>query len=392
LAQLNPDILKKLEHPQRTIQISIPVERDNGDLEVFTGYRVQYNNARGPFKGGIRFHPQTDLDEVKALAFWMTMKCAVVGIPYGGGKGGVTVDPKTLSEKELEKLSRGWVRVMLPNLGPTVDIPAPDVYTTPQIMAWMADEYSKLVGQPMPASFTGKPIDQGGSEGRGTSTSQGGAYVLTELMQQLGRKPKETRVSIQGFGNAGAVAAKILSDEGYKIIAVSDSRGGISNPKGLDVVAVAAHKEKTSSVTNFPDAQNITNDEILVLETDILIPAALENVITETVAKNMKAVAVLELANGPTTPEADVVLFARGIHVVPDILANAGGVTGSYFEWVQNIEGTHWTEAEVWAKLKPMMKESFLATWNAAKEAKTFLRMGAYIVALKRIAEAMHKE
>ena len=389
LAKLEPAVLAQLEQPNRILQVSIPVHRDSGQMEVFTGYRVQYNNARGPYKGGIRYHADTDLEEVKALAFWMTMKCAVVGIPYGGGKGGVTVDPKSLSQKELEELSRGWVRTMFPNLGPKVDVPAPDVYTTPQIMAWMTDEYSKLAGDPTPAAFTGKPIEQGGSEGRGTSTSQGGAYVLTELMKQLSRQPSETRVVIQGFGNAGAFAAKILSDEGYKVIAVSDSRGGIMNPDGLDIAAVSAHKERTKSVTDFPGAKNISNNEVLTLETDIVVPAALENSITASIAKNIKALAVLELANGPTTPEADVILFERGIHVVPDILANAGSVTGSYFEWQQNLEGTHWTEEEVWTKLKPIMVESFDAIWAAAQAAKTTLRMGAYIVALKRIAEAM---
>ncbi len=386
---LAPKILTMLEHPQRTLAVAIPLTLDDGSLRVLTGYRVQYNNARGPYKGGIRYHPQTDLNEVTALALWMTMKCAVVGIPYGGSKGGITVDPKRLSPGELERLSRGWVRAMFPNLGPQVDVPAPDVYTTPQIMAWMADEYSKLAGQPTPAAFTGKPLDQGGSEGRMTSTSQGGAYVLAELMKQIDRVPRGTHVVIQGFGNVGAFAAKILQAEGYTIVAVSDSKGGIMKPDGLDVGAVTRHKDATGSVTGFSGADAADNAEILQLETDILIPSALENVITKENAAKIQAAAVLELANGPTTPAADAILFKRGIPVVPDILANAGGVTGSYFEWMQNLAGEHWTEEQVWAKLKPIMVESFAAIWKAAKQHQVNLRTGAYIVALKRLAEAM---
>lgn len=385
----DPGILSRLEHPQRVLEISIPVTMDDGSLQVFTGYRVQYNNARGPYKGGIRYHPEADLNEVKALAFWMTIKCAVVGIPYGGGKGGITVDAKSLSPVELERLSRGWVRAMFPNLGPQVDVPAPDVYTTPQIMRWMTDEYSKLAGQPTPAAFTGKPIEYGGSEGRMTSTSQGGAFVLTELMKQIGHVPRGTRVVIQGFGNVGAFAAKILTAEGYSIIAVSDSQGGITNPDGLDVEAVMKHKEGTGSVTGFAGATPVNNKDILNLATDILIPSALENVITKDNAEQIQAAAILELANGPTTPEADDILFKRGIHVVPDILANAGGVTGSYFEWMQNLATEHWTEEQVWEKLKPIMTESFTATWQAATEHGVNLRTGAYVVALKRLAEAM---
>lgn len=386
---LSADALDILHHPQRILEVAIPVVMDDKHVRVFTGYRVQYNNARGPYKGGIRFHPETNLDEVKALAFWMTMKCAVVGIPYGGGKGGVTVDAKTLSKGELERLSRGWVRAMFPNLGPTIDVPAPDVYTTPEIMAWMTDEFSTLAKKPTPAAFTGKPLDKGGSEGRMTSTSQGGAYVLAEIMKKLGRVPRGTRVVIQGFGNVGAFAAKILHDEGYTIIAVSDSKGGIMKAEGLDIPAVLAHKESTGSLAGFPGTTPVSNDDILLLETDVLIPAALENVLTTENANKVQAAVVLELANGPTTPDADAILFDRHIHVVPDILANAGGVTGSYFEWEQNMKGEHWTEEQIWQKLRPMMVSAFDAMWGMAEQHKVNLRTGAYIVALERIAEAL---
>ncbi len=389
--KLDQRLLDILRQPQRILEFTIPVEMDSGKTRVFTGYRVQYNNARGPYKGGIRFHPETNLDEVKALAFWMTMKCAIVGIPYGGGKGGVTVNPKQLSKTELEQLSRGWVKAMFPNLGPTVDVPAPDVYTTPEIMAWMTDEYSKLVGKPTPAAFTGKPLEHGGSEGRMTSTSQGGVYVLDEIMNKLGNVPRGTRVSIQGFGNVGAFAAKILHAEDYTVVAVSDSKGGIMNTQGLDVPAVLAHKEKTGSLAGFPGVESISNDDILTIDCDVLIPAALENVITKENADAIKAKIVLELANGPTAPDADAIMFKRGIHVVPDILANAGGVTGSYFEWLQNMQNEHWTEAQVWDKLKPLMIEALNATWTMAQHHQVNLRTGAYIVAVQRIGEAMQK-
>lgn len=391
VVKLDQRLLDILHQPQRILEVGIPVLMDDGSTKVFTGYRVQYNNARGPFKGGIRFHVDTDLNEVKALAFWMTMKCAVVGIPYGGGKGGVTVDPKKLSKNELEGLSRGWVRAMFPNLGPTVDVPAPDVYTTPEIMAWMTDEYSKLAGSPTPAAFTGKPLNKGGSEGRMTSTSQGGAYVLNEIMSKVGRVPRGTRVVIQGFGNVGAFAAKILHADGYTIIAVSDSKGGIQNADGLDIPAVLAYKETTGSLAGFPGSLPVSNVDILTMDTDILIPGALENVLTKDNAADIKAGVILELANGPTTPEADTILFQRGIHVVPDILANAGGVTGSYFEWLQNMQKEHWTEAQVWEKLRPIMVDSFKAVWDAAQEHKVNLRTGAYIVAVERIGQAMKK-
>ncbi len=390
--KLDARVLDILSQPQRLIELSIPVRLDDGSTKVYTGYRVQHNNARGPYKGGIRFHPDTNIDEVKALAFWMTMKTAVVGIPYGGGKGGVTVNPRDLSKTELERLARGWVQAMYPNLGPTVDVPAPDVYTTPEIMAWMTDEYSRLAGQPTPAAFTGKPIDQGGSAGRETSTSQGGVYIIQELLTKLNRVPRGTTVAIQGFGNVGAFAAKILQADGFKVVAVSDSSGGIYQPDGLDIAAILAHKQSTGSVTGLDGTASIHNDELLKLEVDLLIPSALEHVLTKTNAPDVKAAAVIELANGPTTPEADTILHERGIHVVPDILANAGGVTGSYFEWEQNMKNQRWTEQQVWEKLKPIMTTAFDETWQAAQRHQVSLRTGAYIVALQRLAEAIQTD
>jgi glutamate dehydrogenase/leucine dehydrogenase len=350
---------------------------------------VQYNDARGPFKGGIRYHWDTNLNEVKALSFWMAMKCAVVGIPYGGGKGGITVNPKELSTAELERLSRAWVQAMFHNIGPWKDVPAPDVYTTPQIMAWMVDEYSKLAGQWTPAAFTGKPLAVGGSEGRMFSTSQGGYYVFQAFAALKKIVPRGTSVAIQGFGNVGAFAAEIFHAAGYKIVAVSDSKGGILNMKGLDVPAVVKHKEETGSVAGFTGSQAIDNTKILELKVDVLIPSALENVITEKNAGKIQAKVVVELANGPTTPEADIKLFKRGIPVIPDILANAGGVTGSYFEWVQNLNGDRWSEKDVLTKLQPIMVDSFNAVWKMAEKHKVNLRTGAYMVAIDRIAKAM---
>lgn len=387
LIGLDERVVARLSHPMRELHVSIPVQMDNGKLSVFEGYRVQYDDSRGPFKGGIRYHPKANIHEVKALAFWMTMKCATVGIPYGGGKGGVTVDPKKLSVGELERLSRGWARAMSNFIGPHTDIPAPDVYTTPQIMAWMMDEYSQAVGQLSPAVITGKPIAVGGSLGRGTATAQGGMYVTEELLPLM--KMKNPTVVVQGFGNAGATYAMLAAKKGWKVVGVSDSRGGIVDPKGLDVAKVAAHKKATGSVQNFAGAKNVTNEQLLTQACDILVPAALEGVITAANVGRVKAKVVVELANGPTTPEADTKLFKRGIVLVPDILANAGGVTVSYFEWVQNLANYYWTEKEVFEKLKPIMVTSFKGVWDAAKKYNCDMRTGAYIVATARVAEAM---
>lgn len=384
---LNERVVMRLSKPMRELHVSIPVTMDDGSLKMFEGYRVQYDDSRGPFKGGIRYHPKTNIHEVKALAFWMTMKCATVGIPYGGGKGGVTVDPKKLSEGELERLSRGWARAMSNFIGPKTDIPAPDVYTNPKIMAWMMDEYSQAVGELSPAVITGKPLSVGGSEGRGTATAQGGMYVTEELLGQL--KIKNPTVVVQGFGNAGATYAQLAAAKGWKVIGLSDSRGGIVNPKGLDVQAVAQHKRETGSVVGFAGAKSVTNEQLLTTACDILVPAALEGVISGRNVGRVKAKAIVELANGPTLPEADAKLFKRGIVLVPDILANAGGVTVSYFEWVQNLMNYYWTEKEVFEKLKPIMVTSFREVWNAAKKYHCDVRTGAYIVATARIAEAM---
>ena len=382
------EFIAQMRQPDRDIRISIPVKMDNGSLKIFEGYRVEHNNALGPYKGGIRFHPDTEINEVKALAFWMALKCAVAGIPMGGGKGGVTVDPKLLSKGELERLSRGWVRKLSDNLGPRKDVPAPDVNTTPEIMAWMNDEFMKITGDKTRATFTGKPLDKGGSEGRGTSTAQGAFYVFEALKKEL-NLPEKCKVAIQGFGNAGGYAASIWSEAGYKIVAVSDSKNGIYNPNGLDIKKVAEYKKSTGGLVNFPGSKNISNQELLEVECDLLIPAAFENQITAENAGKVKAKAVVEIANGPTTPEADEILFQKGIPVVPDILANSGGVTVSCFEWEQNLKNEHWNEKEVFEKLKSMLEKSSQEMLMKAKESKTSLRMGAFILALERIKEKM---
>lgn len=388
LMDLHSGVHARLQIPKFEMQFGIPVRMDDGSLKVFQGYRVQYDNSRGPNKGGIRFHPDVNIDEVRALAFWMTIKCSVVGIPLGGGKGGVIVDPKKLSVNELERLSRGFMRAVTHNVGPDRDVPAPDVYTTPQIMAWMMDEYETIRGDHGPGVITGKPLSVGGSEGRGYSTAQGGVYVTLELAKRLKLK-KGASVVIQGYGNAGAYMAKILHKQGYKIIAVSDSKGGIINEKGLDPVKVEQHKAVTGSVVSYTGAKNISNEQILTVACDVLVPAALENVITPDNVGRIKAKAIVELANGPTTPEADEKLFKKGITVVPDVLANAGGVTVSYFEQVQNAYNYYWSEKEVLTKLEPIMVGSFNEVWKTKEAYKCDMRTAAYIVAVQRIAEAM---
>ncbi|HBY74269.1 MAG TPA: glutamate dehydrogenase [Candidatus Kerfeldbacteria bacterium] len=388
LMGLDSTVHARLKMPKREIHFSVPVRMDDGSVKIFEAYRVQYDNSRGPNKGGIRFHPDTDISEVKALAFWMTFKCATVGIPLGGGKGGVTVNPKALSLRELERLSRGFIRGLRNDIGPDIDIPAPDVYTTPQIMAWMMDEYNTLHSGHKPGVITGKPLAIGGSAGRGYSTAQGGVYVTLELAKRM-KLQKGASVVIQGFGNAGSYMAKILTKKGYKIVGLSDSRGGIVNPKGLDPVAVGKHKTKTGAVQNFPGAKNVTNSQILTTPCDILVPAALENQILKENAGKLKCRAIVELANGPTTPEADEKLFKKGIIVVPDILANAGGVTVSYFEQVQNAYNYYWSEKEVLEKLEPIMVDSFNAVWAAKEKYGCDMRTAAYIHAAKRIEEAM---
>lgn len=391
IMRLDSQVHEILNYPERVITVAIPVRMDNGSVCVFTGYRSQYNSARGPYKGGIRYHPQVSLDEVKALSFWMAMKCAVVDLPLGGGKGGVIVNPKELSAGELERLSRGYVQKLWPNLGSDKDIPAPDVYTTPQIMAWMRDEFEQITGVADPGMITGKPLAEGGSEVRGYSTAQGGVYVVREAAKKLQLIPAETSIAIQGFGNAGSFMAKILSRDGYKIVAVSDSRGAVYNENGLDPEAVEKHKQATGSVVDFAGAETISNDDILTLAVAILVPAALENVITQENAGAVKAKLIVELANGPTTPEADEVLFKNNVLVVPDILANAGGVTVSCFEWQQNLAGEHWSEADVLAKLERTIVDSFNAVWEIKEKHGIDMRTAAFVLAVARIAEAIEK-
>ncbi len=381
----NKELIEKLSRPEREITVSIPVKMDDGSMRFFEGYRVQHCNRRGPYKGGIRFHPQADIDEVRALALWMTMKTAVAGIPMGGGKGGIVVDPKELSTAELERLSRGFVQALWRNLGPQVDVPAPDVNTTPEIMAWMVDEYEKLSGDTSKATFTGKPVGQGGSEGRGAATGMGGFYVFEALREKAGLSEKVS-VAVQGMGNVGGHAAQIFTDNGHKVVAMSDSKGGIYNEVGLDPKAVEAYKNEHHSLAGFPDAKEISNAELLELNVDFLVPAALENQITGDNAPKISAKMILELANGPTTPEADEILHERGIAVVPDILANAGGVVVSTFEWEQNLAKENWSEEKVLEKLKETLVPQAELIWQKAEAAKIPLRVAAFVVALERLA------
>lgn len=377
--------IERLMHPDRQVRISIPLLMDDGTEKIFEGYRVEHNNKRGPYKGGIRFHQDADMNEVNALALWMTLKCAVANIPMGGGKGGITVDPKNLSQNELENLSRGWVRGMLPLLGPYKDVPAPDVNTNGQIMSWMVDEYEKLTDEKSGATFTGKPVSNRGSEGREEATSMGGLYVFNALRESLNLEGSLS-VVIQGLGNVGGNAALLFEADGHKIIALSDSKGAIMNEEGLSVKDVMEFKKQTGSVVGFPGSKEISQSELLTLACDVLIPSALENQITADNAKDIKARLVLELANGPTTPEADDILFAKGIYVVPDILANSGGVTVSTFEWEQNLKGEKWTKEEVFEKLKEKMEKEANNVLDNSRKYETDLRRGAFILAMERLS------
>ncbi|MDE1925328.1 MAG: Glu/Leu/Phe/Val dehydrogenase [Patescibacteria group bacterium] len=380
----NADLLARLSVPEREVRVSIPVKMDGGSIHVFEGYRVQHSSVRGPYKGGIRFHENANIDEVRALAFWMTLKCAVANLPMGGGKGGVVADPKKLSKTELERLSRGFVERLYPVLGPTVDVPAPDVNTTPEIMAWMSDEYAKLTGDTSGAAFTGKPLSHGGSEGRSLATGMGGYFVF-EALKQEASLPASASVLIQGMGNVGGNAAKIFESHGHRIIAISDSHGGVCNEKGLNIAEVEAYKKEHATLKGFPGGKNISNAELLELPCDVLIPSALEHQITKANAARINAKMVLELANGPTTPEADDMLFERGIVVVPDILANAGGVIVSTFEWEHNLKGEHWTEQIVFEKLQKILSQQAEIIFKYSKDLKTDLRRGAFAVALERL-------
>ena len=358
--KLDKGIHALLREPMREIHILIPVKMDNGEVRVFRGFRVQYNDARGPCKGGIRFHPDETIDTVRALAAWMTWKCAVVDIPFGGGKGGIICNPKEMSERELEQLSRGYIDRIWQVIGPEKDIPAPDVYTDPQIMTWMMDEYSKLRGGNYPGVITGKPLCLGGSCGRDSATAQGGAFAVRETANHLNIDLSSASVAIQGYGNAGSWMAILMKELfSSKIVAVSDSKDGIYNPEGLDPQQVLKHKTETGSVVNFPETDNISNEELLELKVEVLCPSALENCITSENADRIQASIVAELANGPTTPQADKILFEKGVFVIPDFLCNAGGVTVSYFEWVQNLSGYYWEEDVILERLDKKMTKAF---------------------------------
>jgi glutamate dehydrogenase (NAD(P)+) len=385
---LDPGLRRVLREPRRELTVHFPVKMDDGSVQVFTGFRIQHNLGRGPAKGGIRYHQDVSLDEVKALAMWMTWKCAVVGIPYGGGKGGVIVDPKKLSQKELEALSRRFFTEIEVLVGPERDIPAPDVNTNAQVMAWFMDTYSMHQGYTVPGVVTGKPISLGGSEGRNEATARGTVYCIVEAARHLGIELNKAKVAIQGFGNAGSIAATLIGDEGATVVAVSDSTGGIHNPNGLDIKRVIGWKKEHGTVQGFPGSKDITNAEVLEVECDILIPAALENQITERNAGNVKARLIAEAANGPTTPEADRILFKNSKFMIPDILCNAGGVTVSYFEWVQDLNRDHWSERVVNEKLKDIMVRSFSEVLAIARREQIDMRTAAYLLAVQRVADA----
>jgi len=401
---LAPEMRARLEHPDRIVEVSVPVTMDDDTVRVFDGFRVQHNNIRGPYKGGLRYHPKVDMEEVKALAFWMTMKNALVDVPFGGGKGGVAVDPKKLSEAELERLTREFTRKLAPVIGPSLDVPAPDVNTNPGIMRWIRDEYEKTTGTKAPAVVTGKPIEDGGSEGRTEATGRGGRDVLEAYFRIVGAKPHGMTVAIQGFGNVGKYLAAYLQESGYRIVALSDSKGGIYIPEGInDLEAVSECKERSGrlagcycvgSVCDLSNMEqlggsDISPEEILTLPVDILVPAALENAVTAENAGDIKASVILEMANGPTTLEADTILREKGTVILPDILANAGGVAVSYFEWYQNLHKERWSKEAVFDKLKEKMDMATEAVFGASLDFKVSMREAAYIVALRRLSESL---
>jgi glutamate dehydrogenase (NAD(P)+) len=386
--KLDPGLRQILRTPKRVFEVSVPTKMDNGQIKVFTGYRVQHNIARGPAKGGIRYHPAVTLDEVKALAAWMTWKTATVNIPYGGGKGGVICDPKRMSKPELERMTRRYASEIFPIIGPEQDIPAPDVYTDSQTMAWIMDTYSMTKGYSSLGVVTGKPLSIGGSEGRNEATARGCLFVTEEACRVKKMSLRGSSVAIQGFGNAGSLAAKLFAEKKARVIAISDSRGGVFNSRGIDPLKAMRYKERSGTVVGMPGTSRISNDDLLTMKCDILIPAALENVITLNNADQIKAKIVAEAGNGPTTPHADEVLARKGIMVLPDILANAGGVTVSYFEWVQDLQSFFWSEAEVNAKLETVMKRAFLEVHETARKHRTHMRTGAYCLAVGRVADA----
>lgn len=380
-----------IKYPERELKVSIPLEMDDGSVKVFTGFRIQHSTSRGPAKGGIRFHPNVDGDEVKALAAWMTFKCAVVNIPYGGAKGGVICDPNQLSEGELRRLTRRFTAMIAPLIGPETDVPAPDVGTNPKIMGWIMDTYSMLKGHCVPGVVTGKPIEIGGALGRSEATGRGVMLTTKNILNKLGIEMKGTTAVVQGMGNVGSVSAKLLYAEGMKIIGVSDVSGGITCRDGLNIPEILEYLKRPKALLkdyNAPQVEHITNEELLELETTILVPAALENQIREDNADKLNCKIIIEAANGPTTVEADEILKKNGVLLVPDILANAGGVVVSYFEWVQNIQSVHWSEEDVNSKLKDVMDRAFEAVWDISKEKNVELRTGAYLIAVKRTVDA----
>lgn len=390
ILKLDSDVTEILKNPMRELHVSLPVRMDNGTVKVFQGYRVQYNDAKGPTKGGIRFHPDETVDTVRALAAWMTWKCSLLDLPLGGGKGGIICNPKEMSEGELERLSRSYARAVYQFIGPERDVPAPDVYTTPQIMAWIMDEYSAMAGKSQFGVITGKPLALGGSKGRGDATAKGGMYCIREAAKELKIDLSKATIAVQGYGNAGYYAAKLAKEMfGAKIVAVCDSQGGCYNKTGIDAEEAQKIKTKTTSVCNLKTGDKINSSEILDLDVDILIPAAMENVITEKNAANIKAKMVVELANGPTTPEADDILYKKGVHLIPDFLANAGGVTVSYFEMVQNFNMYYWTEEEVYQRLDEKMTTAYHSVYDCHKDYKINMRQAAYVKAVERVVQAM---
>jgi glutamate dehydrogenase/leucine dehydrogenase len=389
IANFDTDKISRLMEPDRYTEVSIPVRMDNGTQKIFTGFRSQHNNARGPYKGGIRYHQQVSLDEVKALSFWMSFKNAVVNVPFGGGKGGIIVNPKKLSAGELERLSRGYIQKMYRLFGPEFDVPAPDVNTNGQIMGWFLDEYEKLTGTKAPATFTGKSLENGGSEGRTEATGYGGGYIVREALT-AGIIPADKKtIAIQGFGNVATYLAESVAHLGFTIVALSDSKGGVYNPAGIDLLEAETHKKATGALKDLAGTENITNEALLELDVAVLVPAALENVLTAENAEQIKAHLILEMANGPTTPEADIVFHRKGIAVIPDILANSGGVCVSYFEWYQNMHSEKWTKEDVLKKLDEHMVKAFADVVAKKDEHKTTYRNAAYVVAAQRIIDAM---
>jgi len=389
IMNLDKGIVKYLKKPKRSVEVAIPVIMDNGEIEVFMGYRVHHNDVRGPCKGGIRYHPSVTLNEVKALAMWMTWKTAVVNLPYGGAKGGVVCDPKKMSEKELEKLTRRYIVAILDVIGPYKDVPAPDINTNPKVMAWIMDTYSMYHGYAIPEVVTGKPLSVGGIAGRLEATGRGVIIVLREFLKKLNMNSSNIKIAIQGFGNVGSHAALTAKEFGYKVVAVSDVEGGVYNPDGLEPEKVLEYSRKTGSVVGYPEAKTITNEELLALDVDVLIPAAIEGTIHRKNADNINAKIIIEGANGPVTPEADRILNEKGVVIVPDILANAGGVIVSYLEWNQNLHREIWTLEEVRAKLMAQMTTAFNEVYSVFKEKEVTMREAAYIVALTRVVDAL---